>query len=308
MIHIFRKKARIFHGAMVDGEGNEDLTLAALKNFNSLVFFKNLATVYFTDKWALNPNLQAPVSKCEIAYSQGAVPFIRLQNSEDPDGAPGSMGRFSHSSIVYGKWDTQLKKYAADLQALNNPVILEYGTEINGDWFCWSVDEGPELFKKAFRHLYKIFNNKNIEFAFHVDATDNPHSKGWYPGDDVVSWVGTSCYGGYGSGRGCIDSLDLCYKDFASISKTAKLGIFEWGAPEPKDIEFNVKDTVKTLEGIPKKYPKIKLLQRWCEKILTSHTEDEIGDGRIDVTPEMLKAYKDGIVYNPAYLPIYTNP
>src|SRR5215831_6403727 len=281
----------MMHGAMVDEAGKESVSDVQIKSFNTKSG-KNLATVYFTDKWA-ESKIKAPLDKIDIVIANGAVPIIRLQNSDDPDGGSGKAGKYSHQNIIDGKWDKELKQYAVDLG--NRNVLIEYGTEINGDWFDWSL-EGPEKFKKAFRYISKILNRKLV---FHVDATDNNKSPKWYPGDDVCCLVGTSCYGGYGSGRGCVTTLAKIYKDFASISETIPLAILEWGAPEAKNIKFNVQDTIDTLRDMPQ-YDRIVLLQRWAEKIIPGHSEDEIGDGRIDVTPEMLKAYREGIA-NPVY-------
>lgn len=292
-------KQMIMLGAMVDSEGMETLTEPLLSSFIQKQG-KGLATVYFTDKWA-ESNIKCPLDKMNIAKKYKCVPFIRLQNSEDPDGGSGKPGKYSHKNIVAGKWDTQLKQYASDLALFGSSVLIEYGTEINGDWFDWSI-EGPEPFKKAFRYIAKLMP-PNVKMAFHCDATDNPNSPKWYPGDDVVSIVGSSVYGGYGSGKGCVDTLADIYKDFSSISKTRPLGIFEWGAPDSKNIAFNVKDTVNTLAGIPK-YDRIVLLQRWCEKIVPGHKEDAIGNGMIDVTPQMLDAYVKGIS-NPVYTDRY---
>ena len=60
------------------------------------------------------------------------------------------------------------------------------------------------------------------------------------------------------------DVLEVSTKstiNLAAISKTAKLGIFEWGYG-------NVTDTARTLAEIPIKYPRIKLLQVWNEHVI----------------------------------------
>lgn len=284
MIHIFSRPS-IIHGAMVDPNLKEDVTHNYILNFE-INAQKFLGVVYFTDKWALNPDIKFPIEKAIMISKSGIVPNIRIQNSESPDGEPGTMGKFSHKNILDGKLDRQLRQYALNVKSLNTPVILEYGTEINGDWFCWS-DDGPETFKKAFRYIVKLFQDEqvgNVQFSFHADATDNPPAK-WYPGDDVVDWNGTSCYG-VDTG-GCFETLKNCYKDFTSYSKK-KLAILEWGLADPAD-------TQKTLEFLPKKFPKIKLLQYWNEGKDPSHPEDDVPDSRIDKTPEHLTAYRRGI-------------
>lgn len=291
----------ICHGAMVDDstKGNESVTDQQIKSFinNS---GKGLGTVYFTDKWAQNPNLKFPSEKAKICRNNKATPFIRIQNSEDPDGAPGSAGKFKWKKIIDGDWDTELKRYALDVKSFVDIVLLEMGTEINGEWFSWA-DEGPDLFKKGYRYVVKIFKDNyagNARFAFHCDATDNPHSAKWYPGDDVCNWVGTSCYGA-DTKKGCIKTLDECYDNFNSISKKAKLGIFEWGIGDPKD-------ATETFTRLPKDYPRIQMLQLWGEKVIKGHGEDDVPDSTFENNPEFLKAYREG-VKNPIYKDKYTD-
>lgn len=289
------KSNYILHGAMVDSsvKGNESVTDDQLKGF-IMNAEKGLATCYFTDKWAQNEKMIFPLEKANICRNNGAVPFIRLQNSEDEDGAPGNAGRFAWKNITAGKLDRPLKAYALAVKEFKDIVLLELGTEINGGWFSWS-DEGPEAFKKGFRYIARIFKDldvTNVRFAFHADVTDNDHSPKWYPGDDVTAWVGTSCYGA-DTMKGCIETLDTCYDRLASLTKIRRIGIFEWSIGQPKD-------TKNTLEQLPLKYPKIHMLQIWNERVIKGHGEDEVPDGRIDVTPENLQAYREGIS-NPVY-------
>lgn len=290
-------------GAMVDDsdEGNESVTADQISRFNTNQG-KNLGVVYFTNKWAID-GVKFPLEKANIVKSFNATPMVRIQNSEDPDGAPKSGGKYSHKNIIDGKWNAELKQYALDVKSFGEIVCLEYGTEINGGWFSWS-DEGPEMFKKAFQHLVNLFhiqNVSNVRWVFHVDATDNPNSKKWYPGDNYVDIIGTSCYGGPNSpnekGEGCISALTKCYKNFSNISKNKMLAILEWGLGDPED-------TRKTFEVLHHTFPRIKILQLWNEKVIAGHSEDYIPDGRIDVTPENLKAFREGAA-NPAYRSSY---
>lgn len=85
------------------------------------------------------------------------------------------------------------------------------------------------------------------------------------------------------------------YNQFVSISKTAKLGIFEWGYG-------NATDTAKTLAEIPVKYPRIKLLQIWNEHVVGD--PEEPYDRRINSTPDNLAAYRGGIA-NLVYVSTY---
>ena len=98
------------------------------------------------------------------------------------------------------------------------PLLVEYGTEVNGDWFPWNsrwnnglqdddvtltLSTGPERFKEAYRHIISIFRQEganNISWVFHVNSEDYPpvslnRLEDYYLGDDWIDWIGVSVYG-----------------------------------------------------------------------------------------------------------------
>ena len=90
---------------------------------------------------------------------------------------------------------------------------------------------GPGPYKAAYRHIVNLFREEgatNVKWAFHVDATDNNNGYKWYPGDDIIEWVGTSCYGDYDK-RGCAGSLKEVYDQFAAIFKDCETWHFRMG-------------------------------------------------------------------------------
>jgi beta-mannanase len=97
--------------------------------------------------------------------------------------------------------------------------MVEYGTEVNGEWFGWNGKfhgggtkdgfgdpgkaDGPERFIAAYRHIISTMRSSggtNITWVFHLDASQSPESawnrfENYYPGADYVQWIGVSCYG-----------------------------------------------------------------------------------------------------------------
>ena len=209
-------------------------------------------------------------------------------------------GPYTHKNIVSGMFDAELRAYAQTAKSFGTTLLIEYGVEVNGNWFPWS-QEGPDPYKGAYRHIVNIFREvgaTNVRWAFHVDATDNNNGFKWYPGDDLVDWIGTSCYGAE-TKKGCIRTLQPIYDSFASISKTKPLGIIEWGIG-------NATDTANTLHALATdpRYSRIKLLQVWNEGVVPGHPEDNVPDGRINVNPQNLQAYRQGIA-SQVYLSTY---
>jgi hypothetical protein len=278
----------IMQGAMVDERGHESASIEQIQHFNSLVG-KKVDVVYFSDRWYNGIKFPAGISSQITAA--GAIPFIRIQPADTYDGG-GISSKLTNANIAAGKYDAQIRQYALDVKNFGTTVMIQYGVEVNGDWFSWSK-EGPEPFKAAYRHLVGIFESigvTNVEWALHLDITENSDGYKWYPGN-FISWVGTSCYGAYGYGQdGCIPELKKHYAHFASISGTARLGIFEWGLGDASDTA----STLRTLATDPL-FSRIKLLQVWNEREIPGYPEDKVPDGRINVNLENLQAYRAGI-------------
>src|SRR5947208_2448196 len=70
----------------------------------------------------------------------------------------------------------------ADAARASGPLIVEYGTEVNGDWNPWSapynsgLDVGPGKFQKAYRHIVGVMRARgaNITWALHYNAQPFP--------------------------------------------------------------------------------------------------------------------------------------
>ncbi len=177
---------------------------------------KKAAWVYFSNEWF--ESREFPLSTVSWIRDYGSVPFIRLmlrssseQNKEEPV--------FKPQSIIDGEFDTDLQAWSRSARDFGHPLLVEYGTEMNGQWFPWngiwhgggetsnygepSVADGPERFRDAFRHIIQICRNEraeNITWVFHINANDIPNEEwnsfeNYYPGDEWIDWIAVSLYG-----------------------------------------------------------------------------------------------------------------
>ncbi|MBV9667162.1 MAG: hypothetical protein JO327_03430 [Nitrososphaeraceae archaeon] len=275
-----------------------------INQFNSLAG-KKIGLCYFSDNWY--KGITFPLPQCQQIRAAGAVPFIRMQNWKKDSKNLSDMF-ITHANITAGKADAALTTYAQAAKNFAIPLLIEYGVEINGNWFPWN-QEGPNAFVSAYRHIIDIFRcvgAHNVKFALHLDLSENNIANGggrkWYPGDQYIDCIGVSAYGepkNGGLGFGCAGSLkNDGYNRLASISATKPLGIFEWGFG-------NAKDTADTLAAIPTLYPRIKIIQIWHEHVIGDKSEPY--DRRINANPQNLAAYRNGIA-NPVYTNIYSCP
>ena len=108
-----------------------------------------------------------------------------------------------------GKFDDDLRAWAREAKAFGSPILIEWGTEPNGNWFSWNgkwnggAKEGPRRYVEAYRHIVDLMRGEgadNLQWIWHVNWLDEPEAKwnrfeNYYPGDDYCDWVALSAYG-----------------------------------------------------------------------------------------------------------------
>ena len=140
-------------------------------------------------------NLTFPERAVEGIRGLGAAPVISLElwlwhDSKTP----------YLPLLVEGRFDDELKAWARAARDEGGPVLLRFGFEMNGDWFSWNGD--PELYVQAWRHAHQLFEEvgaHNVQWLWTPNVTDVPpvpdnDAPLYYPGDDVVDWVGLDGY------------------------------------------------------------------------------------------------------------------
>ncbi len=139
-------------------------------------------------------HLDYPALACEAIRSHGATPIVSLEL-----GMWGS-DRSYLDDIVTGTYDEQFDAWAAGAREDGRDVVLRPGFEMNGEWFSWSGD--PPTFVVAWRHIHARFARAgatNVTWFWcpnvvGIPRTDDNAMHLYYPGDDVVDWVGLDGY------------------------------------------------------------------------------------------------------------------
>ncbi len=150
----------------------------------------------------------------------GAGPINYQKTLDDAPGAALAMGLgFSGDAatqelvgyeIAEGEHDKEIIRFINTLKDMSpRPIFLRIGWEFDGFWFGYR----PESYKAAFRHIHSLIKQEkaeNIVTVWHSAAWPDyniaggfsdlyNHSKPgmldkWYPGDDVVDWIGVSVF------------------------------------------------------------------------------------------------------------------
>lgn len=251
----------LYHGVYPGGAtgpeyGEEDDITSNVIGAYEMAVGQRVAWVYFSHNWYRDR--QFPHATAEMIRAMGAVPFVRLMlRPYDSKLNKSRKNPFRLQAIIDGALDNDVKAWARGAVAFGTPLLVEYGTEVNGEWFAWNgkwhgagrkkrfgdagKPDGPERFVAAFRHLVALMRAEgasNITWVFHVNHNDWP-DKAWnrfenyYPGDDVVDWIGVSAYGAQTPMERYVDSLrgmlDACYPRLVAMAPAKPIMLLEFG-------------------------------------------------------------------------------
>ena len=236
----------LYHGVFPAGTAlpDSDVSMAVADAYRDAVG-RPLAWIYFSNEWYQTKAF--PRVTAEAIRARGAVPFIRLhmrsqqqQLVTDPT--------YTLDRINAGEFDGDLRAWADGARAFGTALIVQYGTEVNGDWNPWSAPYnggpvlGPPKFRQAYRHIVQVMRAEgasNITWALHINGEnwpgDDPRNNAgaYYPGDDVVDWIGFSLYQNYGVGDPlCRDVgalLEAREAELGDAAKVKPLFAFELG-------------------------------------------------------------------------------
>ena len=90
--------------------------------------------------------------------------------------------------------DDYLENWARDAARFPGAVFLRFGGEMNGAWTPWHAD--PLAYRKAFRRVARVMKRvaPNVAMVWAPNDVPTDNLDRYYPGDDVVDWVGISLY------------------------------------------------------------------------------------------------------------------
>ncbi len=201
------ESGRFTHGVYPGGiDGWEsDIEEAGVEAYVDVVG-RDVAWVYFSNNWFEEPTF--PSATVDWIHESARVPWIRLMLRSAVYGVSGPDPSFSVERINAGDFDVQLRQWGQDAAAAGTPLIVEWGTEMNGVWFHWNAshnggrDQGAQNFVLAYRRIVELISEggADISWVFHADVNDDPdvcwnRFERYYPGDDVVDWIALSAYG-----------------------------------------------------------------------------------------------------------------
>jgi Glycosyl hydrolase family 26 len=295
-----------YHGVFPAGttQPDADISMKAADDYVDAVGHP-LAWIYFSNEWYVSK--QFPRVTAEAIRARGAVPFIRLHmRSQNRQLIPDP--RYTLDRINAGEFDGELRAWADGAKAFGTAIIVQYGTEVNGDWNPWSAPynggypAGPAKFQEAFRHIVEVMRDQganNITWALHLNGenwpSDTPlnNAGAYYPGDDVVDWVGFSMYQNQGPDLTNCRDIDALLKareaELGDVARRKPLFFFELGtnlvATTCKPLEWTQKTLEDLLDG---RWPEVHGFSWWSETFT-----DGSSVMNVPYTPELRAVFHD---------------
>jgi len=247
---------KLYHGVYPGGiTGEEDDLSSADVDAYEAEAGQPTAWVYFSDNWYRDRLF--PAATAGWIRARNAVPYIRLMIRSEAFGERNKRP-FRGKDILAGALDADLRQWFRDARDFGTALLVEYGTECNGEWFPWNarwnggkktksygdpvLSDGSERFVAVYRRIVTIAREEgatNVVFVFHVNWSDDPEEpwnqlEAYYPGDDVVDWVAISAYGLQTPLEDVVDlfrdAIDASYARLQQIAASKPVIVAEFGA------------------------------------------------------------------------------
>ncbi len=322
-------KGYLYQGVYPGGVTGEedDLTIQDLRSFEDTVG-KTAAWVYFSDNWYRSRRF--PVETAAWIRQAGSLPFVRLmlRSSAEQDQAEPT---FTLQNIIAGKFDTDLQAWCASARDFGTPLLAEYGTEVNGEWFSWNgkwngggktdgygdpnQPDGPERFKDAYRHIIRICREagaKNITWVFHVNDGDWPQAdwnrlENYYPGDEWIDWIGVSDYGAQTPQddywEGFRQGMDETYPRLDALTADKPIALLEFGVTKNNPLGDQAEWARQALTDITSfRYPRLIGFSWWNEWWQNDDNPAHDTSMRVQDNPDLAAVFQELVGKNPIVL------
>ena len=338
----------IYTGAYIEfGDREDDVTLEKIEGFEEMVG-KQQALIASSSYWG---EQSFPVANARMIARHGSVPLIFWSPWDRPYLEGRGPDKYSLTSIVAGGHDAYIDRWAEAAKAHGGPLMVSFCNEMNGSWFPWSGVlygggkvipgseperfEGPELFKKAWRHVVDRVRARgaaNVIWVFHVmdycDPLDEWNMAAeYYPGSEYVDWMGFSLYGiqfpSDPEWAPFFDLFDWPYTELTRIDPEKPIMLCEWGVgefPKKGDKGAWIRDGFRIMAD-EKKYPRMKAAVYWNERWQNSASDADTqanenagkySDLRVNSSPGAVEAYRQGaaspfFLADPVFVPAAKN-
>ena len=307
----------LYHGVYPGGVTGEedDITLADVTSYEAAAG-RSVAWVFFSNNWYRSRAF--PARRVGWISDHGALPYLRLMlrhSSNERTRADGPDKTFSLRRIIAGRFDKDLRAWGTAAADFGAPLLVEYGTEMNGFWFSWNAthngkQHGARKFRRAYRHIVDVVRSRgadNVSWVFHVNDTDQPR-KPWnrleryYPGNHYVDWLATSVYGALTPqerwNQSFARGMNRVYPRLRSLAPGKPIIVSEFGVTDGNDRVSPTTWARKALDALIRSdRPRVRGFSWWNETWENDNVkahDSELRIQHIDGLPEVFQSRLSG--------------
>lgn len=190
--------------------------------------------------------------------------------------------------------DEYVRQFAREAKQSGVPVFLRFAGEMNGEWVPWSGD--PKKYIEKYRLISKIMREEapNVAMVWSPNFLPRHNIDQYYPGDDVVDWVGMSLYtipyshGEEVLGGNPIDYLKPLYEKYSYKPMMVSEGaVSHYSYEQNKDYSVWAAGQLGNMYGfLPRMFPQIKAISYFnYDKLGTTYDNAnnnyDLGDSKI---------------------------
>ena len=293
---------KVFHGASLPETWNENGLRRQLQQYNAAAGKKLSVVTWFASAYengrmtVWSQNYAANLTRVKRA---GALSLIKFSTQ---DYAFNSTKRAADlKQISAGAWDDYFKDAAKTVRDFGSPVFISINHEMNGNWYPYSQNyPGSRTtaadYVASWRRIVQIFRAGGASNAAFVWAPNVPDVGSvpftqYYPGDDVVDWIGPSFYSGND-----MSAMDTLYRAYAAKKP---FFITEW-ATAPEKSRYNPRFPGEAawikqfFAALTSRYPRVKAIS-WF------NWDKDDGNYLLTRVPDQSRAYAQDIAA-PRYL------
>ena len=204
--------------------------------------------------------------------------------------------------------DAYLRTFADACARARCPIFLRFASEMNGNWTRYSGD--PRRYKEKWALVKRVMERyaPNVAMVWCVNCVPETPIPAYYPGDDLVDWVGVNFYavpfydndpGRPGLHENPADNLKYVYARYAAKKPimVCEFGASHYSTADRKDRpEWSASRIKQLYSALPRLYPRVKAINIFdCDNVTYAMPGRQLNNYSVTDSDEVLAAYREAV-------------
>jgi Glycosyl hydrolase family 26 len=183
---------------------------------------------------------------------------------------------YTPGTALNAKWNAYLDTIAAQLKAINGPVLFRPFVEVDGNWVWWGAQPTAQfvaLYQYTYNRIVKTDGVNNALWIYNVNIYsgnylgDGNGNGGYYPGSTYVDIVSEDAYPPQAN--------DPTYAALVTLGKPMILAEAGVKSPDNSSVAPYSGDNSALLAVVKANYPKVVAIVLWCQNYSLSEQQGD---------------------------------